>query len=247
MLRRCQGVSAGGRNAGIRAVHLEFHAQTSGVKFKKGEPMLPPTTMRDWARNLLASEAVPTSGQTEPATVLIYEKLRRQLCAPVGLDGFRALASRALALAKSEAPMLSAVQVTAEGRLRGLGEPESRTDLAQDGEVGIVFIANLLGLFLTFLGAATTRRLVRDVFPLLEAPTEPDTTTPFEIIRQEVGQLRSVSERLASLADRHPAVEDGLVSISENIRNIATILDVFVVIKDRPDGNLTVQTSKYLM
>jgi hypothetical protein len=211
--------------------------------------MLPPAIIREWARNLLGSEAVaiPTSGQTEPATVLVYEKLRRELCAPVGLDGFRALASRALALARSEAPRLSSVQITAEGRLRGLGEPESQADLTQDGEVGVMFIANLLGLFLAFLGAATTRRLVRDVFPLLEAPTEPDTTTPFEIIRQEVGQLRSVSERLASLADQHPAVEDGLVSISENIRDFATILDVFVVIKDRPDGNLTVQTSEYLM
>lgn len=211
--------------------------------------MLPPTIMRDRARNLLASEAVaiPMSGQIEPATVLVYEKLRRQLCAPVGLDGFRALASRALALAKSEAPRLGTVQITAEGRLHGLGEPESQANLPPDGEVGVLLIGNLLGLFLTLLGAATTRRLVKDIFPLLESPTEPDTTTPFEIIRQEVGQLRSVSERLASLADQHPAIEDELFSISENIRDIATILDVFVVIKDRPGGNLTVQTSEYLM
>ena len=52
----------GGRNAGIRAAHRsawhsECHAQTSGVKFRKGEPMLPPTIMRDWARHLLTSEA----------------------------------------------------------------------------------------------------------------------------------------------------------------------------------------------
>jgi hypothetical protein len=211
--------------------------------------MLPPPMTREWARNLVASEAVAstTSGQTEPATVLVYEKLRRQLCAPVGLDGFHALASRALALAKSEAPMLNAVQITSDARLRGLDEPESQTVPAQDGELGVVLIAHLLGLFLTFLGAATTRRLVQDVFPLIDAPAEPDTTTPFEIIREEVDQLRSVSERLASLADQHPAVEDGLVSISENIRDIATILNIFVIVKDRPDGQLTVQTSEYLM
>ena len=47
--------------------------------------------------------------------------------------------------------------------------------------------------------------------------------------------------------DQHPAVEDGLFSISENIRDIATILNIFVVVKDRPDGQLTVQTSEYLM
>src|ERR1035437_1174549 len=215
--------------------------------------MLPSPMMRDWARHLLNSESVAdaTSEQSEPATLLVYEKLRRQLCSPVGTDGFHALASRALALAKSEAPGLSAVQVTAEGRLRGLGEPESQADQVHDGEVGVVLIAHLLGLFLTFLGAATTRRLVHDVFPLLEAPTEPDTTTPFEVILQEVEQLRCVSDRLQSLADENPAVEDGLLSISGNIRDIATILDVFVVIKNRPDGlgesELHEQTTNYLM
>lgn len=211
--------------------------------------MLPPPMMRDWARDLLASEAVAntTSERAGAATLLIYDKLRRQLCGSLGVDGFYALASRALTLAKSEAPKLSEVQLTAEGSLSGLGEPGSQTDPGQDGEVGVVLIAHLLGLFLTFLGAATTRRLVQDIFPLLEAPTELDTTTPFEIIRQEVNQLRSVSERLASLADQHPGVEDGLMSISVNIRDIATILNVFVIIKDRPDGQLTVQTSEYLM
>ncbi len=200
--------------------------------------MLPPPMMRDWARHLLAAESVASasSEQTEPAALLVYEKLRRQLCAPVGVDGFRALAARALARAKSEAPGLSTVQLTAEGCLRGLGELESQTDPGKNGEVGVVLIAHLLGLFLTFLGAATTRRLVEDVFPLLEAPSEPDTTTPFEIISQEVNQLRGVSERLESLADKHPAVQDGLVSISANVRDIATILDVFVVVKSRPDG-----------
>jgi hypothetical protein len=51
---------------------------------------------------------------------------------------------------------------------------------------------------------------------------------------EEVNRLRSVSERLQSLAEKHPAVEDGLVGISGNIRDIATILDVFAVIRNRP-------------
>jgi hypothetical protein len=76
----------------------------------------------------------------------------------VGADGFQALASRALALAKSESHRLSAVQVTANGGLRGLGEIESRTDADEDGEAGITLIAQLLGLFLPFLGEATTLR-----------------------------------------------------------------------------------------
>ena len=75
--------------------------------------MAPPHKTRDLARSLVASEAhaSATASQTTPATVRVYEKLRRQLGAPMGVDGFQLLASRALALAKSQSPMLSAVQV----------------------------------------------------------------------------------------------------------------------------------------
>ncbi len=200
--------------------------------------MLPPPTTRKWASHLLATE-VPANTASEPseaAALLVYEKLRRQLSPSVGVDGFRALASRALAQAKSEAPRLSAVRVTSEGHLQGLGGAGSEP--GQNNELGVVLISHLLGLFLTFLGTATTLRLIEDFFPLLEVPSEPDTTTPFEVIAQEVEQLKGVSDRLESLADRNPAVQEGLVSISANVRDIATILDVFVVIKSRPEGTL---------
>ena len=214
---------------------------------------MPQQMMREWALDLLTLEtgAGATSEQTEHATLLVYEKLRLQLCASVGVDGFHALASRALAQAKSKAPRLSPVRVTTEGCLRGLDELEAKADPAQDDGVGVVLIAHLLGLFLNFLGAATTRRLVQDVFPLLEAPTEPDTTTPFAFISEEVSQLRNVSDRLEALARKHPAVEDGLVSVASNIRDISTILDVFVVVKNRPDGlpesEVHEQATRYLM
>src|ERR1700677_4992707 len=118
--------------------------------------MPPPQKTRDLARSLVAREAdaSTTSLHTEPATVRVYERLRRQLGAPVGVDGFQALASRALALAKSESPRLSAVQLTTNGGLRGLGGVGSDLDVDEDGEAGIVLIAQLLGLFLTFLGEA---------------------------------------------------------------------------------------------
>ena len=51
----------------------------------------------------------------------------------------------------------------ANGGLRGLGEVESQTNPDEDGEVGIILIAQLLGLFLTFLGEATTLRLIEDL------------------------------------------------------------------------------------
>jgi hypothetical protein len=217
------------------------------------EPMSPSPMMCAWARHLLAYQVAPVavSMQTETATFLVYEKLHQQLRAPIGTGGFQALASRALTLAKSEAPSLNAVQITADGCLHGLGELEEQINFGPCGEAGVIFIAHLLGLFLTFLGAATTQRLVQEIFPHLEAPAEPGTPTPFEGILQEVDNLRSVSDTLESLANEHPAVEDGLLTISGNIRNIATILDVFAVVRNASDAVREAEPSqlstKYLM
>jgi hypothetical protein len=167
----------------------------------------------------------------------------------VGTDGFQALASRALALAKAESPRLSAVQVTANGGLRGLGEVESQTDA--DGEVGIILIAQLLGLFLTFLGEATTLRLIEDLRLQVDVRTESATTTiasaasaadgpamaaAFEDLLLEIDRLRSVSKHIETLADKHPGMEDGLVSVAGNIRSIATVLDIFTLIRSKAGG-----------
>ena len=89
--------------------------------------MTTPPEMRDLAHRLLAYEAVAgkTSEPMESATLRVYEKLRQSLGAFAGVAGFQSLASRALTLARSEAPSLSAVQVTADGSLQGLGEIET--------------------------------------------------------------------------------------------------------------------------
>jgi hypothetical protein len=216
--------------------------------------MVPRQKTRDLARGLVASEtgADTASRQTQPATMRVYEKLRKQLGAPVGVDGFQALASRALARAQLESPRLSAVQVMANGGLRGLGEVESRTDADESGEVGIILIAELLGLFLTFLGEATTLRLIEDLRLQVDIGSESDTTAAdtidsvpdevaiamaFEDLLLEIDQLRSVSERIEALADRHPGMEDGLISVAGNIRSIATVLDVFTLIRSKAGGS----------
>jgi hypothetical protein len=126
--------------------------------------MMPPPQTLDLARRLLAYEAVAgeTSVPTESANLRVYEKLRRPLCALAGVAGFQSLASRALTLARAEAPSLSVVQVTADGSIQGLGElsPQSYTDHAES-----ILIAQLLGLLRTFIGEALTLRLVRDLWP----------------------------------------------------------------------------------
>jgi hypothetical protein len=182
----------------------------------------------------------------------------------VGVDGFQALASRALALAKSESPRLSAVQVTANGGLRGLGEVESRTDSDEDGESGIILIAQLLGLFLAFLGEATTLRLIEDLRLQVDDRKEPAATAAkmtdsdadrlvragtFGDLLLEIDRLRTVSEHIETLADKHPGMEDGLVSVAGNLRSIATVLDVFTLIRSKAGGSQeapNLQTNVYM-
>ena len=215
--------------------------------------MVSPKKTRELARDLVAREVdtSSTSLHTQPATVRVYERLRRQLGAPVGTDGFQALASRALALAKTESPHLSAVQVTANGALRGLEEVESSTDADEDGEAGIILIAQLLGLFLAFLGEATTLSLLEDlrlqVDLAAESPADtagiappaddsPARAAAFEDLLREIDRLRSVSDHIQSLADNHPGMGDGLISAAGNIRSIATVLDVFTLIRSKAGG-----------
>jgi hypothetical protein len=236
-----------------------------GGERKEGiEPMLPPEKTRALARSLVAceAEASTTALQAELASVRVYEKLRRQLSAPVGNDGFQALASRALALAKSESPQLGAVQMTANGDLRGLGEVESQAE--ENGEAGIILIAQLLGLFLTFLGEATTLRLIEDLRGQVDVKSESASATAdtvlsaaddaamavtFEDLLLEIARLRSVGERIETLADRHPGMEDGLISVAGNLRSIATVLDIFTLIRSKAGGSQdapNLQTNRYM-
>jgi hypothetical protein len=134
--------------------------------------MIHPKT-RDLARRLLNYEAVAakSSESMESPTLRVYEKLRRSLGAFAGVAAFESLASRALALAKPEAPSLDAAQITADGSLRGLGEFEPQIDIErsqaddQADERGIILIARILGLLLVFLGESLTLSLLHVTWP----------------------------------------------------------------------------------
>lgn len=125
--------------------------------------------MRDLARRLLHHEAGAgnTSEPAESTTFHVYEKLRGNLSVLVGVAGFQALAFRALTLARSEVPALSAVQVAADGRLQRVSgiEPPMKTSEDWIEEEGVVFISSLLGLLQLFLGEALTTNLVLNVWP----------------------------------------------------------------------------------
>ena len=134
----------------------------------------------------------------------------------------------------------------------------------EDGEDGIVLIAQLLGLFLTFLGEATTLRLIENLRLQADARTElatnpadmtdvaadgPAMAAAFEDLLREIDRLRSVSDRIETLADENPGMEQGLVSVAGNIRNIATVLDVFTLIRSKAGGSQeapNLQTNVYM-
>jgi hypothetical protein len=196
------------------------------------ETMPPPETL-DLARRILAYEAVEdkSSLTMKSAAILANEKLRLRLCALVGVAGYQGLLSRALTLAREEDPSLGAVQVTAEGYLQGLSEFEPHSDQDHSQEGGVILIAQLLGLFISFIGEALTFRLVQDVAPHIAVTAQPGISTPFDTILKEVDQLKNMSERLKSLADRHPMVRDALMIISGNITNTATLLEILIHIR----------------
>lgn len=123
--------------------------------------------MHDVAERLVAEEAraARSSDAPGPATFRVCEKLRRPLTTLVGAVGFRSLLSRALALARIEAPQLGALQVRKDGALEfpeGFETHHGRREI-NAGEV--VLTAHLLALLASFVGTELTLRLLQDIWP----------------------------------------------------------------------------------
>ena len=119
------------------------------------------------AQRLLNYEAVEgkNSETRESAAFRVCAKLREPLITLAGVAGFRSLLSRALTLAKAEAPSLSGVQIAEDGSLQGLDELKPEIDTDQTMERGAILIAQLIGLLLTFIGEGVTLRMVQGVWP----------------------------------------------------------------------------------
>ncbi len=200
--------------------------------------MSPPRT-RDMAQRLIAREGAAgnTSEPMEFAAFRVCEALRRPLCDLAGVAGFRSLLSRALMLARAEAPSLSALRVATDGSLQGLDKLRSQMDKDQARQAGFILISHLLGLLLFFIGETATMQMVgSEVLPYYRSL--PDIATPigFEAILNEVDQLKSVSARLDELAEQHPPVTEALMTIAGNVRNTAALLGVLVAVRSpRPN------------
>jgi hypothetical protein len=194
--------------------------------------MLPPQT-RDLAQRLLVYEngAGKTSEPTEFSVVRVCERLRQPLITVAGVAGFRSLLSRALTLAKAEAPSLSAVQVVADGSLQGLDTLRPQVGADQAREAGVILITQLLGLLVRVVGEAITLQLTSEILPDFRFLSNSGIPVGFEAILNEVDDLQGVSARLEELAEQYPPVTEALRTISGNVLNTATVLAVVAAIK----------------
>ena len=64
--------------------------------------------------------------------------------------------ARALTLAKQESPVLGAWEVKLDGSLAGMN--------GEAAQSGVVLIAQLIGLMITFIGESLTLRLLHDIW-----------------------------------------------------------------------------------
>ena len=196
--------------------------------------MMLPQQTRDLAQRLLSYEyaAGKTSEPTQFAAFGVCERLRQPLITLAGVAGLRSLLSRALTMARAEAPSLSAIQVAADGSLQGLDELRPQVDADQAREAGIILITQLLGLLVRVVGEAVTLQLVTsEVLPDFKFLSNSGIPPGFEAILNEVDDLQRVSARLEGLAEQYPAVTDALMAISGNVLNTATVLAVVAAIK----------------
>lgn len=139
--------------------------------------------IQNLARRLVASELARVSlslGDADQA-VRACEKLRVPLTRLAGAAGFSSLLSRALVLAKRQAPSLEGLRVEADGSLGGFTEGQHDSGAAEAARHGgVVLVAELLGLLVTFIGQPLTLSLVREAWPdvFVETITPSSEETP---------------------------------------------------------------------
>ena len=120
--------------------------------------------LRRLARRLLAEAASGRIREAkESGAFSVCEKLRQPLSILAGVAGFRALLSRALALAGDEVLWLKTVRVNADGSLARSDEGQLSAAEIAEGEA--VLLAQLVGLLVTFIGESLTLRLLQEALP----------------------------------------------------------------------------------
>ncbi len=126
--------------------------------------------IKHFALRLMTHE---TKGTTSHETITtesfrVFEKLQPQLAVLMGNGGFRALLTRALALAKADVSWLNMVRVTTDGTLDASGGFGTQVTPEQLIEGYSVLLGQLLGLMVTLVGEKITLGLLREVWPKIK-------------------------------------------------------------------------------
>ena len=121
--------------------------------------------LRIYAERLIANEMSrnASSKSTPTAAFVVMETLGPHFGALMGTAGFRALLSRSLMLANAEVTWLRDLRVREDGSFEGLDELEAQAKPEEIAAGGIVLLARLLGLLVTFIGEDLTLRLLSNV------------------------------------------------------------------------------------
>jgi hypothetical protein len=130
--------------------------------------------LRIYAERLIADElSRNASSKSKPtAAFVVIEKLSPHFGALMGAAGFRALLARSLVLANAEVAWLRELHVREDGSLEGLNELEAQANPEEIAAGGIVLLARLLGLLVTFIGEDLTLRLLSNVNGLELGPED---------------------------------------------------------------------------
>ena len=125
-----------------------------------------------YAEHLIAEEmSRNASSRSKPtAAFVVIENLAPHFGALMGTTGFRALLSRALALAGAEVAWLCELHVKADGSFEGLNELEAQANTEEISNAGTVLLARLLGLLMTLIGDELTLQLLSNINDLQLTP-----------------------------------------------------------------------------
>jgi len=113
----------------------------------------------------LEMSGVTSSTTTSQGPAASFEKLRLQIITLMGSGGFRALLTRALALAQNDVVWLRRAEVNADGILEAPPPPHLQISPEQMAEGSSIVLAHFLGLLVTFVGARITVIMVREAWP----------------------------------------------------------------------------------
>jgi hypothetical protein len=113
---------------------------------------------------LIARERGPLE-RTSPAAFSVCEKMCQPLKTLAGTEGIRSLLTRALVIAKAEAPSLTGVRIDENGCVDTGAAALDALQSRSGEEGGEVLVTTVLALLITFIGELLTLRFLQGVWP----------------------------------------------------------------------------------